>query len=387
MIKIGITFDPPEEPIKMFSNGIRQNAFYLMELLINCGYDVHLIITPGQQDKIQNLYGFDSGRYKWVDYNDIQDSKFDVVIQFVFQIESFKLMQLKKDGVKLIAYNCGNEYIITMEEVLFNKKSFSGQQHVFIHEYGQVFDQIWSIPQMVNTNLSYWKTLYKCDAMEVPFIWSPLAIEQFEKENIAAGKGDTLYKNRGEVKKLGVFEPNLNIFKWSFPPLLVCENAYRIDKSKIGHVYCTNILDKKEPFNIDFFNKMVKPLDIFRDKVLSIEARYNTLYFMSKFCDIAVSHQWENPLNYLYLDLAWMGWPVLHNAHLCKDVGYYFEGFNYKQGGEVLVDIINNHDKSADEYLKRNRKIIDRYLPTNKSLQNKYKKLISNLVKKTKVKK
>lgn len=36
MTKIGITFDPPEEPIKMFSNGIRQNAFYLMELLINC---------------------------------------------------------------------------------------------------------------------------------------------------------------------------------------------------------------------------------------------------------------------------------------------------------------------------------------------------------------
>ena len=100
---------------------------------------------------------------------------------------------------------------------------------------------------------------------------------------------------------------------------------------------------------------------------------------MANHADIAVSHQLENPLNYLYLDLAWMGWPVVHNAHLCKDVGYYYEGFNYEEGGNVLLDVINNHDKNADEYLKRNREIIDRYLPINKKLQESYKILIDNL--------
>jgi hypothetical protein len=56
---------------------------------------------------------------------------------------------------------------------------------------------------------------------------------------------------------------------------------------------------------------------------------------MSNYCDIAVSHQWENPLNYLYFDLAWMDWPIVHNAHLCKDIGYFYNEFNYEEGGNV----------------------------------------------------
>ena len=43
--------------------------------------------------------------------------------------------------------------------------------------------------------------------------------------------------------------------------------------------------------------------------------------------------------------------------------------------------MIYNHDKNADEYLKRNREIIDRYLPINKKLQESYKILIDNLFK------
>ena len=98
---------------------------------------------------------------------------------------------------------------------------------------------------------------------------------------------------------------------------------------------------------------------------------------MNKYADIAVSHQWENPLNYLYFDLAWMGWPIIHNAHLCKDVGYYYEGFNYEEGGRVLSDAILNHDQNHNEYLVKNREAIDRYLPTNKILQEKYIDLIT----------
>jgi hypothetical protein len=101
---------------------------------------------------------------------------------------------------------------------------------------------------------------------------------------------------------------------------------------------------------------------------------------MSKYADIAVSHQWENPLNYLYFDLAWMGWPIVHNAHLCKDVGYYYDEFNYEEGGNVLNSVIENHDKNTENYIKENRKILDRYLPSNVELQKQYLGLITNLL-------
>jgi hypothetical protein len=132
--------------------------------------------------------------------------------------------------------------------------------------------------------------------------------------------------------------------------------------------------------NVGVVNKMVKSLDIFVNKKLSIEGRYNSLYFMSQYADITVSHQMENPLNYLYLDLAWMGWPIIHNAHLCKDVGYYYEGFNYEEGSEVLKRVILTHDDNAEEYMKRNRSVIHKYLPTNKYLQEQYISLINKLL-------
>ena len=81
----------------------------------------------------------------------------------------------------------------------------------------------------------------------------------------------------------------------------------------------------------------------------------------------------------MWYDLAWMGWPIVHNAHLCKDVGYFYDGFNYEEGGNVLSDVIENHDKNS-EYINRNRLAIDKYLPTNEELKNKYFSLISEVL-------
>jgi hypothetical protein len=74
-----------------------------------------------------------------------------------------------------------------------------------------------------------------------------------------------------------------------------------------------------------------------------------------------------------------MGWPILHNAYLCKDIGYYYSDFNYDEASEKLNEIINNHHANKLEYMKENRKIIENYLPTNVELQNKYKNMIENL--------
>ena len=169
--------------------------------------------------------------------------------------------------------------------------------------------------------------------------------------------------------------------KWALPCLLIAENTHNLYKN-VEHVYVTNLNNENSGincFNMKQFNNVCKNLQLFNEKKISSEARYNVFDFMSKYCDIAISHQWENPLNYLYLDLAWMGWPILHNAYLCKDVGYYYEEFNYIEASEILNNIIQNHHTNVNEYIKKNREVIDQYLPTNKTLQNNYKNLIENL--------
>jgi len=372
-IKIGITFRLPEISKEIFSNGIGQNALYFYTLLLNIGYDVYLIVNDSikRVDILNNIYGINNSTLKYIDIDDFaQQTSFDIIFQLGLSIGQDYILKLRECGVKIVAYKCGNGYIMQMENALFNHKKLEVMD---LSKY----DEIWSIPQMVNTNLHYWKTLHRCKCIEVPFIWSPLAIEQVEKEYISNGViTNSQYKNRGPIKNIGIFEPNLNVFKWAFPALLVCENSYRSIPEKIDNVYVTNVYDSfTEKINI-----LVKPLDLFKDKKISIDGRFPIPFFMAKYTDIAVSHQWENPLNYLYLDLAWMGWPIVHNAELCKDIGYYYEGFNYEMGGKVLTDVILNHDKNAVEYKKRNRKLIDRYLPTNKELQEKYKQLIDDLL-------
>jgi hypothetical protein len=369
-MKIGITFDPSDTPIDIFSNGIKQNAIFFHELLSDCGYDVYFIIIKGKEDRLLKLYGIDEN-VKYSFYEDILNSNFNLIFQFTTQLSLQILKDLKKSGTKLILYKCGNDYVMDLEDVLHDTERNRFPQYIYMDE--KIFDEIWSIPQHETTNFHYWKTLYRCDVKIVKPVWSPKIIQVFESVN---GK-DFLYKKR-TGKKIAIFEPNLNVVKWFYPALLVCENAYRLVGDEIKFVYVTNIPDSNKKFDIDLVNEIVKSLDLYKDKKISIEARYNSLIFMSSFADICVSHQWENPLNYLYLDLAWYGWPVVHNAHICKDVGYYYKDFDYKQGGEVLSKVIKKHD-SNDKYLSKNRKLLERYLPSNKSVQQSYKKLIDGL--------
>jgi hypothetical protein len=385
-IKIGITLNLHDQAIKLFSNGIHQNTLYLGELLVNLGYDVSFIATDKnlalcEEKEYKKIFYLE--KFKVTKHSEILSNNFDVIFVIGYEIQLNILKILKYMNTKIIFYACGNSYFIDSEKILYDQhKSIVNFPYTYKKD-AKLYDQIWSIPQMYHTNKSYFETLYRTECIEVPFIWSSKSISLITSCYGVGNEEDLLYIKKNNTKKIVIFEPNISIMKWCFPALLICENAYRQDNDKmIERVFLNNIVDKNETinqFNIDFLNKIVKSLDLFADNKISIESRYNTLDFMKKHADIAVSHQMHNPLNYLYLDLAWMGWPIIHNAHLCKDVGYYYENFDYDMGGKILNEVILNHDSKKDEYLVKNRKVIDRYLPSNKELQKKYKKLVENL--------
>ena len=385
--KIGISFDPPDIDLNMFSNGIKQNTIFFYDLLKNIGYDAYLIVTDEKYARMQISNFWNKCNYKNMKLSQTIHSNFHLVIQFGFQINTYLLEALHQSGTKTVFYNCGNKYLIESELCLFKPTKTMEFQFNDFKEYH--FDQIWLIPQMTNTCFHYMKTLYRSDVIEVPFIWSPSIINDYESEYYKQHSTKLAYVNKGASKKIAIFEPNLSIMKWALPSILIAENAYRTitNKELVKHLFVTNIGSQEstvdsspDTFNIAVFNKIVKSLDLFVDKKMSIESRYVSIFFMSKHADIAVSHQTENPLNYLYLDLAWMGWPIVHNASLCKDVGYYYEGYNYDAGAEMVKNAVLTHDDNVEEYTKRNRAVINRYLPTNKYLQEQYKTLINQLL-------
>ncbi len=359
----------------IFSSGIRQNVMFLHDTLFQIGYDAHLIVCNLKDKDVTQLYGVDS-TYKFTDHSQILSEEFDLIIQMGYNLAKNDVTLIRNKGIKLVAYNCGNDYIFDLEATLFGTDGLPDQYN---HEYPP-FDEVWTLPHHMNTNAHYLSSLFRTKCVEVPYIWSPSLMEHYEKECLKTNIGTLSYKKREGAKSCAIFEPNRNVVKWCFPAVLVCENTCRVIPELVKHVYVTNIDQSSKRFNLDYFNRLVKSLDLFKTKKLSIELRFNSILFMSKHADIAVSHQWENSLNNLYFDLAWMGWPLVHNAHLCKDVGYYYEGFNYEMGGAVLARAIQNHDEDSEAYMARNRAVIGRYLPTNRDVQAKYRELIENVL-------
>lgn len=386
-IKIGISASVPSH---MFNNGIHQNTLYFYDVLKNIGYTPYLVVTNTDYVKFKKSPpdGWDSAHYEnVVSVSQMYRIGFRAVVTFGMQISHIVLQQLRHLGVKLVSYVCGNEYLINSEAILYGHGESGSFEQDKPNPRKSLFDEVWLIPQMMEQNECYKRTLSRCaKVIEAPFIWSPNGIETIAQK-AGTTLNDFLYINAktqthdNKSKRLAIFDPNISIMKWFLPSFVLCERAYQLSPQLVDRIYITNAFREKigDTLNAKKIENTVRYTDLFLDKRVFFEKRFITFEFMKTHADVAVFHQWGNPLNYIYLEMAWLGYPFVHNAHLCADLGYYYEGYNLEQGAEVLLRAIMKHDSVASEYLRINRERVERYLPTNACLQQKYKKMFDDL--------
>ena len=374
-LKIGITIALKSADESLWTNGMKLNILYLARLLKNStnNYDVSILNTS-DIDLTNKSQHFDE--FNIVDFKD-NYKDIDLLICMGSQVEKkyMQYFQEHKDK-KIVGYRCGNNYILSVEEVLFKEGNTS-------FEFETEFDEIWYVPQQHETNYGYYTTLYRCPSIIVPFIWDHKnildSLVEIEKNHIKGNfKKSYKYDSTKEKKVIGIMEPNLNIVKYCLIPTMIVEESYRteVGKNKIDQLLITN---SDEVAKHKTFLSIIKTFDLYQDNKIFAEKRYQTAYMLSQHLDILVSHQLLNPLNYLYLDAAFIGYPVLHNAPMCKDIGYYYEGSNTVDGAEKLNWILENHDDHIDEYVERNKEALYRYHYTNEDLIETYDTLIHNL--------
>lgn len=374
-LKIGITTGFKQVGESIWTNGIKLNVLILHKLLKNSNnnYEVFLLnnINLDWKDKPKYLkdleiYNFEE-KYK----------EMDLIISMGGQIQENLLKDFKSSkNKKLISYRCGNNYIISMENMLFREDKT-------VHQIEDCYDEIWYIPQMHENNHGYFHTLFRTNSIQVPFIWDQKFIRE-ALSDIESGhkngkfKKDHKYNPNKDKKTIGILEPNLNVFKFCMIPTMIVEESYRGDvgKNKIEKLMITN--SEKLSKHSEFLG-ILKTFDLFKDKKITAESRYQISFILSQHLDIIVSHQIMNPLNYLYLDAAYMGYPILHNAPMVKDLGYYYEGSDTIQGAKQLDYILENHDKNLEEYNSRNEKVLYRYSSENPKLIETYDLLIDSL--------
>jgi hypothetical protein len=376
-MKIGITLGLKDNKESIWTNGIKQNVLMLVHLLKNSEkkYDVCILNSMNVDftERPSYLDGID------IHYFNDKFLEMDLLIVMGAQIFDYQLETFKRSGSnkKVVSYKCGNNYVIHMENILFKPSEDKKFQ------YEKQYDEIWYVPQQDEVNSGLYKTLYRTNAFAVPFIWSEKflfeAVRDIHK-GFKAGKyeKDWQYDNTKEKKILGIMEPNLNIVKFCLIPAMIAEESYRtvtgrkhIEKLRITN---GNVVSKHREFM-----SIINTFDLFREGKISAESRYQTAYMLTQHLDVLICHQLLNPLNYLYLDAAYLGYPVLHNAPMCKDLGYYYEGSDTVKAAEILNHILTEHDKNIDAYNERNDKVLQRYHIDNEEVVETYDRLIEGL--------
>lgn len=367
-LRIGITIGLHQEAETLWNNGIKQNAVFLAEALKGSRLvaSVRLVNTTGV--RITAALPWDQQRWPTASFEDAKDS-LDVLIELGGQISAEQTDYLKQRGTRLVSYCCGFEYVHAMESMLFGRPLFG--HDLFIN---QRYDDLWVIPQVAPISQHYFSTLRRKPATVVPFVWDPVFIEERSRAFPNAGR----YQPRSGPRRLSVMEQNLDVVKFCLYPILIAEEAYRKRPDAIAYLHVTNALrlaqESKE------FVALMNQLDIVRQHKASFLGVFETPAFLSEMTDVVISHQWENALNYFYLEVCWQGYPLVHNAHLCADLGYYYEGNDVDAGCARLLEVFDRHDAQAGAYAARQRELIARYLPSSPAVVAAYEALLVRLM-------
>ena len=91
----------------------------------------------------------------------------DLIVVMGAQVHNYQIEEFRKSGdhKKVVAYKCGNNYVIAMENILF------GENPDKKYQFNEDYDEIWYIPQQDEVNRGFYHTLYRTNAFIVPFIW------------------------------------------------------------------------------------------------------------------------------------------------------------------------------------------------------------------------
>lgn len=349
---IGITFfaskDPRHTP---WSNGTLQNVLLLAVMLRASGAagDIWLI-NGGDAETLPPWLALSSLDLKLVRFEQVS-GQLDVLIEAGAQIQPQQAEQVRQRGGIVIAYRCGNDYVMDCERICFDLTP--GPQF-----NGTRFDEVWTQPQHETMCRSFWEITARAPVRVMPHIWSPIFIK-LAADSLHKSEPDVEfgYRPRSGGKRIGIFEPNLNVIKTFITPLLICETAYRQDPAALSEVYITNTSGLTEH---PTFRNLTQATDLFRDHILSFEARYSLPIFLARYADIVVSHQWENGLNYLYYDALFGGYPLVHNSPYLKDAGYFYPDFDAARGAVALLQAIHQHDANLDDYGARSQRVLSR---------------------------
>jgi hypothetical protein len=380
-MNIGITISLGSENESLWINGIKLNALYLLKALKEIGYNAYLLNASEVKAPYENKVTWDIEQFPIYDYYD-KYADTDLMIWLGATYGDKTIEEFKKTGYgkKVVKYICGNNYMNDLEGSMFN----SGPNAT---GYNQLLDEAWYVPQQGELNIEYYRVMHNLPANKVrpvPFIWDPIFLDDTCQ---VYNNPKTVIENRpipvyvpgkeNKDKQIACFEPNIGTQKWHFINLLIAEDYH----NNGGKFKKLNIMCGEDMLKNKYYQSLLTHLSLYKlsgtkDHKLSYLPRLRAIDAMAQLTDIVIAHQYDNPLNYSYLDALYLQFPLVHNATMIKDAGYYYDGNLIGQGSRQLKQAIENHDNNIESYNENSEKVLTRYTVFNDGLIETYKQLI-----------
>jgi len=326
----------------LFENGLRQNVFFLYKMFRaspNCK-QVYLL-NHGDGEPL------DAAAEAKIDPAAIVRTaqvlnELDYVISVGAAIDKSCVEQLKSRDIPIIAYKCGNGGVISMEATAARPPRADAERYTDADD----FTAIWMTPQHLHTYRGWCETIYRRPVDPVPHIWAPDFIEN-RPDEISRNFG---YKVGNRPWRIAVMDPNITVMKTSHMPILVCEAAFREAPNDFAAFYITNTIPHLQNGH---FSNFLNWMSATKAGIMTPEARFVSADMLTNHSDAVVTHQWENELNYLYYEVLYGGYPLIHNSKMLEDYGYYYPSFDPIEGGKTLVEARRVHDKNLHSYREK----------------------------------
>jgi hypothetical protein len=352
--KIAITC---KDSSRIWSNGLTQNAYFLIGLLQKCGYKVDAVSQFEEAGK--KIEEFD---IKLLNIDTIKS--YDIIIEVCYSVTDSLLDYALKNGVKVLTINYGNILMLMQEDMILNPTSFPA-----VNRGGL---DTWISPHF-EFSKGFVEVTSKGKVSICPYIWDPKIFNKYCEQN----KLDPFYKNSKNINKIGIFESNINIIKTAIYPLISLEKLERENKDLIKEVLIFNGLSLKENGK---FKEIANNFDLFNRGKLSVEARYPMPNMLAKgYVGTILSHQFYCDLNYLVLEGLYTGVPVIHNSEACMDAGYFYKGFDATTCVEKIKEAISTHDDNIASYKKSAEEVLFKFSVENENNINGYIELVENI--------
>ena len=342
-----------------FSNGILQNAYFMYQLFkklgIQCTFLCHEENPKPLEYKNIPLYQLSTNELIF------DASEYFMIITITSCIGREIYDIFKKYKIAVVSFICGNNLMHDLED--FVRGSRNGMSS-FIGK-GNLTDELWVIPSYSHS-LDYLELCRGKPAYIIPHLWSPDIIRdsmlQYYKRDDSIIHYN-LENHTGKKIEIIVLEPNMAIFKECWIPYVAAEKLEQTHPELLEQVWLFNFPDTTRAWNMVDNMDVRKKTRIF--KRLTMPEILVTFNIKKDTMPIFVSHQILNELNYLYYELLYYGYPLVHNSTMLEGCGYYYPQHDVVKCAEAIVHAHKHHNKNLATYKDKADAYVNKIHPLN----------------------